>query len=164
MNDGLTFPMVDSGSIDFAFSFDSLVHVESDVMASYVSELARVLKPGGFAFLHHSNLDGVRHRSALDKLRGRISGLPFQEHWRAPSMSAEKMRTYVEGAGMTCAQQELVPWGSGWPLMIDCMSTIVNIPGNQCHVVRNPRFMEEAATIKRISSLRPFTPDDLNRK
>jgi hypothetical protein len=69
-------------------------------------------------------------------------------------MSAEKMRTFVEGAGMSCAQQELVPWGTGWPLMIDCMSTIVNAPGHQCYVIRNARFMEEAAAIKHNFSLR----------
>jgi hypothetical protein len=60
----------------------------------------------------------------------------------------------VEGAGMTCVQQETVPWGTGWPLMTDCFSTIVNVRGgNQCFVFGNPRFMEEAAAIKRISSV-----------
>jgi ubiquinone/menaquinone biosynthesis C-methylase UbiE len=34
VNDGLTFPMIEDRSIDFAFSFDSLVHAESDVMSS----------------------------------------------------------------------------------------------------------------------------------
>jgi ubiquinone/menaquinone biosynthesis C-methylase UbiE len=159
VNDGLSFPMVEDGSIDFAFSFDSLVHAESDVMSSYVNELARVLKPGGVAFLHHSNLDAVRRRSVLYKVRRvkiRLARLPFTNpHWRAPSMSGEKMRTFVEDAGMSCVQQEIVPWGPGWPWMIDCMSTIVNTSGGQCYVVRNTRFMEEAAAIKRISSLRP---------
>jgi ubiquinone/menaquinone biosynthesis C-methylase UbiE len=159
VNDGLSFPMVEDGSIDFAFSFDSLVHAESNVMSSYVNELARVLKPGGVAFLHHSNLDAVRRRSVLYKVRRvkiRLARLPFTNPgWRAPSMSAEKMRTFVEDAGMSCVQQEIVPWGPGWPWMIDCMSTIVNTSGGQCYVVRNARFMEEAAAIKRISSLRP---------
>jgi SAM-dependent methyltransferase len=153
INDGLTFPTIENKSIDFAFSFDSLVHAESDVMSSYASELARVLKPGGVAFLHHSNLHAVLRRSVLDKVKRRLSGLAFDNGWRAPSMSAEKMRTFVESAGMMCVQQELVPWGAGWPLMKDCMSTIVNIPGNQCRVVFNPRLMEEAAAIKRISSI-----------
>jgi SAM-dependent methyltransferase len=147
-NDGLTLPMIESASIDFAFSFDSLVHAESDVMSSYANELARVLKPGAVAFLHHSNLDAVRRRSVLDRLKRRLSRLPCDYHLRATSMSAEKMRAFVESAGMTCAQQELVPWGRGWPLMIDCMSTIVNAPGHQCYVIRNQRFMEEAAAIK----------------
>jgi SAM-dependent methyltransferase len=153
-NDGLTLPMIESASIDFAFSFDSLVHAESDVMFSYAHELARVLKPSGAAFLHHSNLDAVRRRSMLDKVKSRLAHRPFNPHLRAASMSAKKMRTFVEGAGMSCAQQELVPWGAGWPLMIDCMSTIVNAHGYQCKVISNPRFMEEAAAIKHNFSLR----------
>ena len=104
--------MIEDGSIDFAFSFDSLVHAEADVMSSYANELARVLKPGGCAFLHHSNLDAVRSRSVLDKVKQRLSRLPFDQRWRAPSMSAEKMRAFVEAAGMTCIQQEIVPLGS----------------------------------------------------
>jgi hypothetical protein len=138
------------------------VHAEADVMASYVNELARVLKPGAVAFLHHSNLAEVSRRSVLYQTRKAklwLSGHPFiGPHWRAPTMSAEKMRAFVEHAGMTCLQQEIVPWVKGWPWMIDCMSTIINRPGNQCHVVRNPRFREEAAVIKRISSLRGAAP------
>jgi SAM-dependent methyltransferase len=156
VNDGFTFPMIENGSVDFAFSFDSLVHAESDVMSSYVKELGRILKPGAPAFLHHSNLEAVlrRSESIVDKIRRRLSGLDFSEKWRARSMSAEKMRAFVQGAGMTCVQQEMVPWGTGWPLMTDCFSTIVNARGgNQCVVVDNPRFMEEAAAIKRISSV-----------
>jgi len=161
VNDGLTFPMIEEGSIDFAFSFDSLVHAESDVMSSYVNELARVLKPSGVAFLHHSNLEAVRRRSVLYKLRRLRHPLsPFANiPWRAPSVSAEKIRTFVERAGMMCVQQELIPWGDPW--MIDCMSTIVNIPGNQCHIVKNSRFGDEAAAIKRISSLRAAVSQDV---
>ncbi len=154
VNDGFTLPMLEDGSIDFAFSFDSLVHAESDAMSSYAHELARVLKPGGVAFIHHSNLDAVRRRSVLYKIRGagiRVLGRPMTHlSWRATSVSAQKMRRFVEQAGMMCLQQELVPWGR-WPLLIDCISTIVNTPGNQCHVVKNRRFMREAASIKRIS-------------
>ena len=57
-NDGLLLPMVEDASIDFVFSFDSLVHVEADAISSYVGELARVLKPGRAAFIHHSNYGG----------------------------------------------------------------------------------------------------------
>jgi ubiquinone/menaquinone biosynthesis C-methylase UbiE len=104
VNDKLTLPMIENGSIDFAFSFDSLVHAESDVMSAYANELARVLRPGGVAFIHHSNLDAVRRASVLYKSRSvklRLSHSPFTNpFWRAPSMSAEKMRTFVESAGM----------------------------------------------------------------
>jgi ubiquinone/menaquinone biosynthesis C-methylase UbiE len=154
-NDGRTLPMVESASIDFAFSFDSLVHAESDAVDGYVAELARVLKPGAVAFIHHSNLGAPR--SVWYKLRRRMSRLPFHTHWRAPSMSAAKMRQFVERSGISCLQQELVPWGDGWPMLIDCMSTIVNLPRNKCVVIENPRFMEEAAATKRISSYAPLS-------
>jgi SAM-dependent methyltransferase len=162
-NDGYTFPTIASGTIDFAFSFDSLVHAEEDVMCSYVLELARVLKPGGVAFLHHSNLGAVLHRAPWLQARRAIKWLlrlPYAgSHWRALSMSAKKMRKFVEGAGMSCVQQEIVPWGTEGSSMIDCMSTIVNARGNHCSVVKNVRFMQEAAAIKRISSLRQLAQE-----
>jgi ubiquinone/menaquinone biosynthesis C-methylase UbiE len=157
VNDGLTLPMVQDASIDFAFSFDSLVHAEADVMASYARELARVLKPSGIAFLHHSNLGGIRH-SFWHELRRRRAGAPYYEHWRAPSMSAAAMRQFVQETGMSCVQQELVSWGYVWPLTIDCMTTIVRKPGEPCRVFENAHFREEAAAAKRIAALGAPTP------
>ena len=76
-----------------------------------------MLKPGGVAFLHHSNLDAIRRRSVMYKVRWlimRLSRTPVTNpHWRASSMSAEKMRTFVEGAGMMCVQQEIGFLGGG---------------------------------------------------
>ena len=152
VNDGLTLPMIADASIDFAFSFDSLVHAEADVMASYARELARVLKPSAIAFLHHSNLGGVQH-SSWDELNRRLAGAAYSEHMRARSMSAAGMRQLVEQAGMSCVQQELVSWGYVWPLGIDCMSTILRSPGRSCHVFENMNFRAEAAAAKRIATL-----------
>jgi SAM-dependent methyltransferase len=151
VNDGLMLPMVDDTSIDFVFSFDSLVHVESDVVASYVSEFARVLKPDGVAFIHHSNFGAIRRSLwyEVKRLRYRI---PFNPGWRATSMSGGKMREFAEGSGLSCLQQELVPWGENGPMLTDCMSTIINRSGKECVVIENHRFMEEAAAIRRIST------------
>lgn len=148
-NDGYRLPMIESESIDFAFSFDSLVHAEADVLSSYVKELARVLKPGGAAFIHHSNLGAA----VWGKLLGRVPRRPRFTHWRAYSMSAGKMRSFVEQCGMVCVRQEIVPWDMRWPLLIDCMSTIVNAAGEPSVVAPNRRFMKEAAAIKHISSI-----------
>jgi SAM-dependent methyltransferase len=149
VNDGITLPMLDDASIDFAFSFDSLVHADADTVSSYVSELARVLKPGGVGFIHHSNLGSFLFWRMVKR---RLF------HWRAPSMSAYKMREFAERSGMSCLQQELIPWGKGSRL-IDCMSTIINRPGTACVIIENHRFMEEAAAIKRISSCRLIDPN-----
>jgi len=153
VGDGRSLPMVADASIDFAFSFDSLVHAEADALESYVSELARVLKPNAIAFLHHSNLANSAHRSIWDKLKRRWTGVPVISHDRAHSMSAEEMRKFAKRAGMSCALQELIPWGTGWPILIDCISTIINARDRQCVVVENPRFTEEAAMIRRVSEL-----------
>jgi SAM-dependent methyltransferase len=70
VNDGRSLPMVEDASVDFAFSFDSLVHVEADVIAAYLQELGKKLKPGGFAFIHHSNLRAYRSSTWLPKAIG----------------------------------------------------------------------------------------------
>jgi len=61
VNDGRSLPDVGDESVDLVWSYDSFVHMEGDVIASYLSEIARVLRPGGVALLHHA---GRRH-SAL---------------------------------------------------------------------------------------------------
>ena len=57
--------MVEDGSVDFAFSFDSLVHAEADVLGAYLGELARKLKPDGVGFIHHSNIGGYPRQTRL---------------------------------------------------------------------------------------------------
>ena len=55
-NDGHSMPMVQNNSITFVFSFDSMVHFPPKAVVSYIAEIARVLRPGGTAWLHHGNL------------------------------------------------------------------------------------------------------------
>jgi SAM-dependent methyltransferase len=143
VGDGRKLPMVANSSIDFAFSFDSLVHVEADILESYTAELARVLKPNAIAFLHHSNLAELSPWGPD----------PFvNSGWRGRSVGAKTMRGFVERTGMSCAQQELIPWGDT-PFFMDCISTIINSPNQPCVILENKRFMEEAAAIRRISEL-----------
>jgi ubiquinone/menaquinone biosynthesis C-methylase UbiE len=55
VNDGTSLSGVADESIDFIWSFDSFVHMESDVIASYLREFARVLRPGGRIVIHHAD-------------------------------------------------------------------------------------------------------------
>jgi len=151
-NDGKTFPMVEDGSISFVFSFDALVHAEADVLESYVHELSLKLRPGAVGFLHHSNLGGVR-RSLTNEIRRRLLGVPFDSGWRASSMSAELMRLFCKRNGMSCVQQEIMPWVSSGPYPIDCLSTFVNVPDLATVAFQNDRFMEEARAVKRVATL-----------
>ncbi len=164
-NDGCSLPMVEDSSVDFAFSFDSLVHVEAEVLAGYLGELARVLRPEGVAFLHHSNY-GTYQRSAhtLAPLQDRFDQLPAAArlglmragvyrgaHWRAPSVTAEKFAGLARAAGLHCVGQELVNWEGG-VLLLDCISVVAR-PGSRWdrpnRVVKNRLFRLEARSIRR---------------
>lgn len=146
VNDGKTLPMIGDESIDFIFSFDSLVHVEADVIGSYLREFSRVLRPDGVAFIHHSNA-GIYSRSALlrDVLAratksfwnpGDILNLAGITEWanaRGRSMTAQHFAALAGEAGLPCTGQEIIGWGS--PLLIDCISVVAR-PGSQWYRAR----------------------------
>jgi SAM-dependent methyltransferase len=152
VNDGKSLAMVEDASVDFAFSFDSLVHVEADVIAAYLLQLGKKLKPGGVAFIHHSNLRAYRNSIWLPKAIGRpqpigsngANGSPMSRGlWlrrrlqsrltdlgmvntfdnRAESMCAKVFREACDPAGLECTSQELVNWNHG-PSLIDCFSVV----------------------------------------
>ncbi len=159
--------MVEDGSVDFAFSFDSLVHVEAEIIAAYLKELAKKLKRGAFAFLHHSNLGTYRNSIWLPKaierqqpigpnggnpapmtrslwlrrrLRSKLTdwGLPNTFDNRAESVCAKVFREACDAAGLECRSQELVNWNHGRSL-IDCFSVVTRAAG-QSH--RPPRLLK----------------------
>ena len=143
-NDGRTLPMVADRSVDFVFSFDSLVHVEHDAVRSYVLEIARVLKDDGIAFLHHSNMGAY-----ADPSTGQLT--IENRHWRATSVSAAFVRSVSEDAGLSCVVQEIVNWGV--PELTDCLSVITRRGSRFAgppRTVENPGFMDEAIRIGRI--------------
>jgi SAM-dependent methyltransferase len=135
-NDGKTLGPVEDGWADFVFSFDSLVHVEQDVIDAYLGEIARVLSPEGVAFLHHSNLAAHAGRNITPELA----------HWRGRSVSAESVTRSAARVGLSCFRQELVPWGSKSDLLIDSLTSIARIGAvhdRPRDVVANPGFMGE---------------------
>ena len=167
-NDGRSLPMVPDGWADLVFSFDSLVHVEADVMTGYLRELATKLSEHGVAVLHHSNalryagtlpyrrrlfkkvdkLPPVR-REFVSRTVGR-TGLLDWGHRRATTVSAERVVELCDSVGLTCVAQELVNWGSA-RLLIDCVSVITRSGSNWDHPYRrveNRRFMDEAASTR----------------
>lgn len=162
-NDGETLPMVAPASIDFAFSFDSLVHVEADQIGAYLRELARKLKPGAAGFFHHSNLGAYSEGS------GKVPSYITKRHWRAASMSARVFRDACREAGLVCVGQEVINWigkgaradrhrlpGERIPLT-DCFSTFVKPPdtraGQPTRVYINPHFVDEWRQLLVLASL-----------
>jgi ubiquinone/menaquinone biosynthesis C-methylase UbiE len=161
VGDGKSLAFVADRSVDFAFSFDSLVHAEADVLAAYAGELARVLKPDGVAFLHHSNM-GAYARAARfarrfpEPLRRRLTirGLVVNLFaWRAESVTAAAFAQECREAGLACVSQELIAWEYGRQLT-DAI-TVVTPAGSRWErptvTVENPRFMDEARAAARRS-------------
>ena len=138
VNDGKSLDMIEDGSIDFVFSWDSLVHAENDVLESYLTQLGRKLRPGGTGVFHHSNIDEYRDRKTGELTVG-------NEHWRAPTMSAAEFRQYADAAGLRCVVQELIPWGG--TDFSDCLSVFrrdVKRPlRRRTKVVRNSKFFDQ---------------------
>lgn len=165
LNDCESLPMVEPESIDLAFSFDSLVHVEAPQIAAYLRELSRVLKPGAHGFIHHSNLGAYSRGSS-----GAMPPWLTQRHWRAASVSAAGFRAACRAAGLRCVSQEIINWlGRGAkpdpqrppatriPLT-DCISVVVKPtdslttdPPTRVHI--NRRFADEWLEVLVMASL-----------
>ncbi|HZN88683.1 MAG TPA: class I SAM-dependent methyltransferase [Thermoleophilaceae bacterium] len=95
---GSDLPGVADASIDAVWSFDVFVHVAPLDQAGYLAEIARVLRPGGTAAIHHA--DG-RNRGALPSRRG----------WRSP-MSAGLFAALAEEHGLDVRRQ-VRSWSEG---------------------------------------------------
>jgi SAM-dependent methyltransferase len=162
VNDGISLAMLDEGSVDFAFSFDSLVHADADVLSGYLHELARTMAPDGVAFLHHSNAGHYRrYFEATARIPQRVRQRMYRmrvldrPRWRAPGMTAERFREECEAAGLRCISQEIVTWSTR--RLIDCLSTVTR-PGSRWErpnrILVNRRFMtDEATSVKRRAPL-----------
>lgn len=83
--DGSDLPGVTDASVDAVWSFDVFVHLAPLDTAAYLAEVARVLRPGGVATIHHS---GRRDR------RG----------WRAP-MTARLFANLAADRGLVVERQ-----------------------------------------------------------
>lgn len=147
VTDGRSLPGLQDGAVDFAFSWDSLVHVCADVMTAYLAEIARVLAPGGVAFLHHGTLADYVDKGVLT--------IP-NPHWRDPGVSAELIRDEAQRCGLACPTQELVQWGS--PHHTDCFTVLrrpvdSSEPAVETRVERHPDMGAESSHFKTIDSL-----------
>ena len=156
VNDGRSLDMVDDGTVDRVFSFDSLVHAELDVIRSYLEQIARKLAPGGSAFLHHSNagehqdeFDGWDRLSADEVADLESSGERPPRHWRAMSVTAALVREIAADVGLQCASQEIINWGG--QLLIDCISVLTlptSEPVAEPRVRRNRDFTAEMRSVR----------------
>lgn len=139
-NDGRSLTETQDRSFDVVFSFDSLVHAEQDVMASYVPEILRKLSSIGVAFIHHSNLHA--YGNTIDN-----------PHARGTTVSADIVAELITHNGGTVLVQEVVNWGCDH--LIDCLTLFSRretYPFHKPIRLNNPVFMGEAKLIDSFQS------------
>jgi SAM-dependent methyltransferase len=138
-------------SIDFIFSFDSLVHVRRQTIETYLSQFGAKLKPEGLAFIHHSNLGD--YASSFPR---RLRKAPSSDHQRDPEMTADLFRQLCEKNHLKCVSQELVNWRGR--RLIDSFSMIALLESkwpSAKEPLRNRDFMLEAKLIRRLAEHYP---------
>lgn len=100
VTDGTSLASVPDGQASLVYSWDSMVHFDREILRAYFAAFARVLRPGGHGFIHHSNF-------------GNKEGV--QDHWRAnpgwrSRVTAEEVREYAGENGFTILEQHLLRW------------------------------------------------------
>jgi SAM-dependent methyltransferase len=147
VNDGSSLAFLENDSVDFAFSFDSLVHADRDAVVGYLRELERVLRVGGHAVLHHSNLAAL-----IGGATG--AGVRAGDHLRSRDVSADIVAESAARLGsLECRLQELISCDATSRL-IDCISTFVRrVPRSGAPVdrVANPDFYQRARELRALS-------------
>jgi SAM-dependent methyltransferase len=118
VNDGASLSFLDDCSVDFVFSFDALVHTDLQDLNAYLAEIERVLRIGGAAVLHHSNLASVLQEERPEHVR-------LRTHLRARDVDADRVLLAASGLEtLECRTQELLGWDES-ALLIDCISCFV---------------------------------------
>jgi len=147
VNDGSSLAMIDDNSIDFAFSFDSLVHADQPTLAAYLQQLAAKLTETGFGWVHHSNL-GEYPNLQPDEFTG----------WRSWDVSAESFRTAAEVAGLKVIAQEVFTWRS--EKFSDCISVFTSARSSHAYtykMIRNPDFAAQRNYLKQLADIYGFS-------
>lgn len=93
VNDGKTLNDIKDNSIDFCFSFDSLIHAEIDTMDSYIAEILKKLKDDGIAFIEHSNMSDLKD-------------IPANHCYNATTVSSKKIKKLIKKYGGSILVQE----------------------------------------------------------
>lgn len=82
VNDGRSLSAISSSSVDGVWSFDVFVHIAPPDVDAYIGEIARVLRPGGRAVIHHA-VGGREHGAADIGQRSNMTAADFAAMLRA---------------------------------------------------------------------------------
>jgi ubiquinone/menaquinone biosynthesis C-methylase UbiE len=163
INDGKTLAMIPDRSVDFVFSFDSLVHAEADVLETYLRQLTRKLKPDGVGFIHHSNsgeyLAPIK-KSFFPPLLKDIVVRKLRIDWRGENMTARLFEQQCQQAGLQCIAQEVINWVKYPWFPVDCFSVFTqkdSVWARPNQVYRNMNFRQETLNLRKLSCLYHIT-------
>lgn len=110
LNSGSDLQPLANESVTSVFSYDAMVHFEYDDVFSYIRDIFRVLKPDGFALLHHSNNDKQPGNLYSDNI-----------HWRN-FMSAALFKHVARRTGFEVIDQWVFDWAGATD--IDCLTLL----------------------------------------
>ncbi|MGH6811779.1 MAG: class I SAM-dependent methyltransferase [Methylocella sp.] len=99
LNDGAGLSNLDTSAFTFLYTFDAMVHFDLEIILSYVPEFSRVLNPGAYAFVHHSNYTANPG-----------GDFRLNPHWRN-FMSAGIFKHVASRSGFDVVQQKILSWG-----------------------------------------------------
>lgn len=107
-NNGVDLEKIANESVTFIYSFDAMVHFDSDVVRNYIKEFRRILTPGGQGFCHYSNNIKNPTGSYRDHPGWRnFMCRPLFEHWLAKEGLRVLRSHYVR------ANQEIIDHDDG---------------------------------------------------
>lgn len=150
LNDGLTLNAVEDNSIEFVFSFFSLIDADYRTIESYIKEIDRILTADGAAFIHHSNAcpesENVMPEHIWDQVRA----------VRAEDVNARLVSIITKECNLEPRIQECVAWVHK-NFVLDCFTTLVRPSNTQIDSVgqfNNTDFDEEICSgISNLSSV-----------
>lgn len=139
LSQGADLPPDLSGSVDAVWSYDCLVHVAPEECARYIGEIARVLKPGGVAVLHHSHrAERIALLAALSRMAMVLRRLvrpsapaSTDVGWRS-RITRDELSHWARSEGLAVERQEStwmreMPGGPvrvGVPRLGDCITVL----------------------------------------
>lgn len=114
---------LESEGLDFIYSWDAMVHFTYKSLDIYVNEFHRLLKNGGYAFIHHSNLI---NSEPFDKESGIWDGKTRSDLWNEnieyrSNISKEDFAFIAKKHGFEMISQEAIDWNAK---NLDCISII----------------------------------------
>lgn len=110
-NNGFDLSRIADDELTLAYCWDAMVHFESEVVRNYLKEVFRVLKPGGKAFIHHSNYSA------------NPTGSVYENPGRRNYMTQDLFAHYAYHAKLKVLSSEAIDWTKDVELS-DCITLL----------------------------------------